>query len=410
MRNMKLKSAICFFLIQTLMLTQVFFCFAQDADCLSPGINIDSTQLKNAYLVSTPLAQVVKQLFFTPIKRFLPFATRLYKFFNNEEKIAQLQISSGCHNRCLICTHGPENFKDHLMHMPFSEIERNLDILKAAGVKTVSVCLNFEPFYYQDGDKDICDVIELIHNKGLNCWIITHGWEKGDEIPKRAAEKLASLSFSVYVLLSFHVWHDDVFKNPQSQEIKEKYVKRFSEIIQTLSVNPQTGEKSNVQLEYRYVSDRMEKFDKINRMQKSVWETLRKLFNISDAIVDYEWGIEWSKGGAANIAEKFNIEVLNLFNKFGYLNRELKNIHFTIKMDGNMYLLAEALALESVDLRILMGDLLDQGYAIEAKPQDINEIYWYRLIPPNERILSNSPIFTTEEVFLFASRTIQSSI
>ncbi len=378
----------CLLIINNLFLAQTVFAFSFNSECLSPQLSINSLEIKNSYLLSLPLATVTNQLFFTPTKRFLPFATRLHKFYQEENKMVQLQISSACPSKCILCAHGPENFSKHIKHMPFSEINRNLDILKAAGVKTVSLCLDFEPFYYYDNGKDISDVMKLIHSKGLDCWLISHGWEQGDLIPKKAAERLAALPFPVYVLISYHIWHNDVMSNPQSEQVKSKYIARFSEIIGALSINPQTGQKSKVQIEYRYVSDRMEKFSEINALQESVWQILKNRFDISDDIVDYEWGIEWSKGLAVNIAKKFNIEVPELFNNWGWLDRELQNIHFVIKIDGNMYVLAEALALERIDLEILMGALIEKGYSISEEPQKINEVFWYRILTPEETIIA----------------------
>lgn len=408
---MRFYSLICFLVIKCLLFQQTSLCFAGNESCLSPVLSINSNQVKQAHLLSNPIAEVTKQLLFTPTKRFLPFATRLYRFYRENRKMVQLQITEGCPSKCLICTYGPHNFSNHLRHMPFKEIDKHLDILKAAGLKTVSICLDFEPFYYKDGEKDICDVMKLIHSKGLDSWIVTHGWEKGEALPRRAAEKLASLPFPVYVLLSYHVWHGDVLNNPEAGEIKQKYLDRFSEIINTLSINPQTNARSKVQLEYRYVSDRMAKFDKINKLQSSVWEILKRRFQISDKIVDYQWGIEWSKGMASHVAQRVNMELPEMFNKYyGGLNHELQNIHFSIKVDGTMYVLAEARYLEKIDIEILMGELLGKGYAVEEQPRETNEIYWYRIITPSERIFSDTPIFSSKEASLYKARMLRSSI
>ncbi len=385
------------------------------SEFLSPRLSLDNVWLRQAATLveeefisslpeeapvilpePSPGTRIIRQLFLKKKVGYIPAGGRIAKFLSEKNRIAVIQLMDRCSSKCLFCLHGP-NQSNRVHYMPFSEVELHLDTIRDSGLRKVSFCLDYEPFSYHYKGKNIADVIEAARQRGLETWLVTHGCDTKARQARQAAEKLAALPYEVYVLLSFHVWHRPALSAPESSETEELYFQRFSRVIQTL-----TSPGSKVRLEYRWISDHAEHFPELNQLQKRVWDRLKERFAIPDNIVDYDWPIEWHKGFARQLAKKHGIELPPLWTDSLTLNTVLNNITFAIDVNSSYNLLAETLPLETAETRLLMGDLLKNVYSIKKLPTKANQVYWYRLVPPEKE-----PLFTLQKPLLPKSGQIQ---
>ncbi|MCK5082870.1 MAG: hypothetical protein KAR31_08185, partial [Candidatus Omnitrophica bacterium] len=315
-----------------------------------------------------------------------------------EYNVSRLLADSGPHQKM-----HPVVRRALLELMNGDQQEAFLDWLRASLVRGVSVSQNSESLDYCDAEsgKDIADVIDAVHARGFDIWLVTHGWKTGDRRAQKAAEHLTALPFDFQINLSFHIWHNDAFRavygngsqtKAQANEnkinrIAQKYKAQFINVIRTFR---------NKELIVRYVYDGMKQMTAINNLQKRIWQEIKDETGFPEDRV-WRWEVEWTKGRADNIRRRFDIETLPRWDKFGGINRAFNNIYLTFSVLGDVSFYIENVTFEGrSDQELLLGEMLNEGYTLErVDKDDVPEIYHYRIKEPAVKV-SGSPAQRTE--------------
>ncbi|MFH1640985.1 MAG: methyltransferase domain-containing protein, partial [Candidatus Omnitrophota bacterium] len=151
-----------------------------------------------------------------------------------------IQVGWDCY-RCLMCCFGRDN-NTSSGNMKFFKILELLNKAREAKARSankeyarVYLYLNNDPVPYYDAaeGKDLSNVLGVAYSMGLDAAIETHGWEYNNTVAQNAAQRIASLPYNVLIGISFHLYHEDVFADPQAAI--ERYVERFTRVISAFS-------------------------------------------------------------------------------------------------------------------------------------------------------------------------------
>ena len=435
--------------------------------------------------------RTVRQIFFTPPKKYMMMGGRLDRFFHR--RIPIIQIMSGCKSGCLICLFG--NPQDRRT-MPFVKIEEALDILysvreeyiadlkegtwdiltqqwlvelllnspeakfeemfsdfipmareylgarsladktrleqkhpvirrtflelmngsrkeafldwlRGSLIRGVSICQDIEPMDYFDEEsgKDISDVVDAIHARGFDVWLVTHGWKATNTRAQKAAERLNALPYNFQVHVSFHIWHQDVFKilyadkQQEKVSVSEEQLRRLAEKYYTYFVNIiQTFKEKDLVL--RNVYDGMGQVTAVNDLQGRILKAVLNETGIAEEDV-WPWAVEWTKGRADAIRQRFNIESLPMWDNYANIDRVFNNIYLNFSIKGESTFYVENMTMEDLsEQETLIGSMLDEGYLLERIDQGATpEMYVYRIKGPQNKA-SSSPHQEDQQMIL----------
>ncbi|MCK5015220.1 MAG: hypothetical protein KAS66_15525, partial [Candidatus Omnitrophica bacterium] len=309
----------------------------------------------------------------------------------------------------LLADSGPHQKMHPVVKRALSELmngdqqEAFLDWLRASLVRGVSVSQNLEPLDYCDAEsgKDIADVVDAVHARGFDVWLVTHGWKTGDHRAQKAAEHLAALPFDFQINLSFHIWHNDALRavygngNQTKAQVNENEINRIAQKYKDQFINVIRTFR-NKELIARYVYDGMGQVTAINNLQQRIWKDIKDETGFPENNI-WHWAVEWTKGRADNIRRRFDIETLPRWDKYGGINRVFNNIYLTFSILGDVSFYIENVMFENrSDQELLLGEMLNEGYTLErVDKDDVPEIYHYRIKEPVVKV-SSSPARRTE--------------
>ncbi len=147
-------------------------------------------------------------------------------------------ISTGCHNKCLMCSEDASN--KFIKHIPYFRLLQ-IALLLTEPLSSTPTLLYGGNDVFQWRDKvfnaDFGDLYRKISQyTTLARGTLTHGiWPK-DVYANDAAKKIKGINRNKDFSLSFHLFHDDIFPDPTSDPNEKRLQKHLEKMANSISV------------------------------------------------------------------------------------------------------------------------------------------------------------------------------